>query len=64
MKDVCDGAALLSVVHYYCPDVMKLEGTSHSLLTVKFYFQGALLGVESNAFGLNCKNHHQVQRNV
>ena len=27
MKDVCDGAALLSVVHYYCPDVMKLEGT-------------------------------------
>uniref|UniRef100_A0A8C5ASH8 CKK domain-containing protein n=1 Tax=Gadus morhua TaxID=8049 RepID=A0A8C5ASH8_GADMO len=26
MKDVCDGAALLSVVHYYCPDVMKLEG--------------------------------------
>ncbi|XP_059920089.1 calmodulin-regulated spectrin-associated protein 1-B isoform X2 [Gadus macrocephalus] len=25
MKDVCDGAALLSVVHYYCPDVMKLE---------------------------------------
>ncbi|KAG7266535.1 LOW QUALITY PROTEIN: hypothetical protein CRUP_000995 [Coryphaenoides rupestris] len=25
MKDVSDGAALLAVVHYYCPDVMKLE---------------------------------------
>ncbi|KAJ3604003.1 hypothetical protein NHX12_028744 [Muraenolepis orangiensis] len=25
MKDVCDGAALLAAVHYYCPDVMKLE---------------------------------------
>ncbi|XP_061749359.1 calmodulin-regulated spectrin-associated protein 1-B-like isoform X2 [Nerophis ophidion] len=25
MRDVCDGAALLSVVHYYCPDLMKLE---------------------------------------
>lgn len=30
MKDVCDGAALLAVVHYYCPDVMKLEGTETS----------------------------------
>lgn len=27
MRDVCDGAALLTVVHYYCPDLMKLEGT-------------------------------------
>ncbi|XP_018609283.2 calmodulin-regulated spectrin-associated protein 1-B-like isoform X3 [Scleropages formosus] len=25
MKDVCDGAALLAVVHYYCPDHMKLD---------------------------------------
>ncbi|XP_026177094.1 calmodulin-regulated spectrin-associated protein 1-B isoform X3 [Mastacembelus armatus] len=25
MRDVCDGAALLAVVHYYCPDIMKLE---------------------------------------
>ncbi|XP_072243558.1 calmodulin-regulated spectrin-associated protein 1-B isoform X2 [Leuresthes tenuis] len=25
MRDVCDGAALLTVVHYYCPDIMKLE---------------------------------------
>ncbi|KAJ8286573.1 hypothetical protein GJAV_G00040720 [Gymnothorax javanicus] len=25
MKDVCDGAALLAVVHYYCPELMKLE---------------------------------------
>uniref|UniRef100_A0A8C6P894 Calmodulin regulated spectrin-associated protein 1b n=1 Tax=Nothobranchius furzeri TaxID=105023 RepID=A0A8C6P894_NOTFU len=25
MRDVCDGAALLIVVHYYCPDIMKLE---------------------------------------
>ncbi|XP_026199068.1 calmodulin-regulated spectrin-associated protein 1-B isoform X1 [Anabas testudineus] len=25
MRDVCDGAALLAVVHYYCPDLMKLE---------------------------------------
>uniref|UniRef100_A0A3B4FN71 Calmodulin regulated spectrin associated protein 1 n=1 Tax=Pundamilia nyererei TaxID=303518 RepID=A0A3B4FN71_9CICH len=25
MRDVCDGAALLTVVHYYCSDLMKLE---------------------------------------
>uniref|UniRef100_A0A3Q3QC75 CKK domain-containing protein n=1 Tax=Monopterus albus TaxID=43700 RepID=A0A3Q3QC75_MONAL len=25
MRDVCDGAALLAVVHYYCPDLVKLE---------------------------------------
>ncbi|XP_015251057.1 PREDICTED: calmodulin-regulated spectrin-associated protein 1 isoform X1 [Cyprinodon variegatus] len=25
MRDVCDGAALLAVVHFYCPDIMKLE---------------------------------------
>uniref|UniRef100_UPI003AAE7B97 calmodulin-regulated spectrin-associated protein 1-B n=1 Tax=Centroberyx gerrardi TaxID=166262 RepID=UPI003AAE7B97 len=25
MRDVCDGTALLTVVHYYCPDLMKLE---------------------------------------
>ncbi|XP_023199416.1 calmodulin-regulated spectrin-associated protein 1-B isoform X2 [Xiphophorus maculatus] len=25
MRDVCDGAALLTVVHYYCPHIMKLE---------------------------------------
>ncbi|KAM3867958.1 calmodulin-regulated spectrin-associated protein 1-B [Diretmus argenteus] len=25
MRDVCDGAALLTLVHYYCPDLMKLE---------------------------------------
>lgn len=27
MRDVSDGAALLTVVHYYCPDLMKLDGT-------------------------------------
>ncbi|CDQ63724.1 unnamed protein product [Oncorhynchus mykiss] len=26
MKDMCDGAALLSVVHFYCPECMRLEG--------------------------------------
>uniref|UniRef100_A0A8C8GFU0 Uncharacterized protein n=1 Tax=Oncorhynchus tshawytscha TaxID=74940 RepID=A0A8C8GFU0_ONCTS len=25
MKDMCDGAALLSVVHFYCPECMRLE---------------------------------------
>lgn len=25
MRDVCDGAALLTVVHYYCSDLMKVE---------------------------------------
>ncbi|XP_046871283.1 calmodulin-regulated spectrin-associated protein 1-B isoform X1 [Hypomesus transpacificus] len=25
MRDVCDGAALLTLVHYYCPDLMKLD---------------------------------------
>lgn len=25
MRDVCDGAALLTVVHYYCPELMKIE---------------------------------------
>lgn len=26
MKDVCDGTALLAVVHFYCPELMRLEG--------------------------------------
>lgn len=26
MRDVCDGAALLTVVHSYCPEHIKLEG--------------------------------------
>ncbi|XP_016404115.1 calmodulin-regulated spectrin-associated protein 1-B-like [Sinocyclocheilus rhinocerous] len=25
MKDVCDGAALLAVVHFYCPEYMRLD---------------------------------------
>ncbi|XP_058861720.1 calmodulin-regulated spectrin-associated protein 1 isoform X4 [Acipenser ruthenus] len=25
VKDVCDGAALLAVIHYYCPELMKLD---------------------------------------
>lgn len=25
MRDICDGAALLTVVHYYCPEIMKIE---------------------------------------
>ncbi|XP_013861994.1 calmodulin-regulated spectrin-associated protein 1a isoform X2 [Austrofundulus limnaeus] len=25
LKDVCDGAALLAVIHFYCPDVIRLE---------------------------------------
>ncbi|XP_070689557.1 calmodulin-regulated spectrin-associated protein 1-B [Pempheris klunzingeri] len=25
MRDICDGAALLTIVHYYCPDLIKLE---------------------------------------
>nr|XP_055036521.1 calmodulin-regulated spectrin-associated protein 1-B-like isoform X2 [Misgurnus anguillicaudatus] len=25
MKDVCDGAALLTVVHFYCPEYMRLD---------------------------------------
>ncbi|XP_042612680.1 calmodulin-regulated spectrin-associated protein 1-B-like isoform X3 [Cyprinus carpio] len=25
IRDVCDGAALLTMVHYYCPDLMKLD---------------------------------------
>ncbi|XP_072228129.1 calmodulin-regulated spectrin-associated protein 1a isoform X2 [Leuresthes tenuis] len=25
LKDVCDGAALLAVIHFYCPEVIKLE---------------------------------------
>lgn len=26
MRDGSDGAALLAVVHYYCPEQMKLDG--------------------------------------
>lgn len=26
LRDACDGMALLAVVHFYCPDVVKLEG--------------------------------------
>ncbi|KAI5612921.1 calmodulin regulated spectrin-associated protein 1a isoform X2 [Silurus asotus] len=25
MKDLCDGAALLTIIHYYCPEYMRLE---------------------------------------
>ncbi|RVE65968.1 hypothetical protein OJAV_G00121740 [Oryzias javanicus] len=25
LKDVCDGAALLTVIHFYCPEVIRLE---------------------------------------
>uniref|UniRef100_A0A673A2X4 Calmodulin regulated spectrin-associated protein 1a n=1 Tax=Sphaeramia orbicularis TaxID=375764 RepID=A0A673A2X4_9TELE len=25
LKDVCDGAALLAVIHFYCPEVIRLE---------------------------------------
>ncbi|XP_051962428.1 LOW QUALITY PROTEIN: calmodulin-regulated spectrin-associated protein 1-B-like [Xyrauchen texanus] len=25
MKDVCDGAALLTVIHFYCPEYMRLD---------------------------------------
>ncbi|XP_051534210.1 calmodulin-regulated spectrin-associated protein 1a isoform X1 [Myxocyprinus asiaticus] len=25
MKDVCDGAALLTVIHFYCPEIMRLD---------------------------------------
>ncbi|XP_016131065.1 calmodulin-regulated spectrin-associated protein 1-B-like [Sinocyclocheilus grahami] len=33
-RDVCDGAALLTVVHYYCPDLMKLDaGKEERILT-------------------------------
>lgn len=27
LKDVCDGAALLAVIHFYCPELIRLEGT-------------------------------------
>lgn len=26
MKGVCDGAALLAVIHFYCPEYMRLDG--------------------------------------
>ncbi|XP_007898499.2 calmodulin-regulated spectrin-associated protein 1-B isoform X3 [Callorhinchus milii] len=25
MRDVCDGCSLLAIIHYYCPELMKLE---------------------------------------
>ena len=31
MKDVCDGSALLAVVHFYCPAIVRLEGMSSGL---------------------------------
>lgn len=37
LKDVCDGAALLTVVHFYCPEYMKLDGTTHTLIDVSQY---------------------------
>lgn len=26
LRDVCDGMALLAVIHFYCPELIKLEG--------------------------------------
>lgn len=31
MRDGSDGAALLAVVHYYCPEQMKLDGECRTL---------------------------------
>lgn len=36
MRDVCDGAALLTVVHSYCPDHIKLEGKFTSSTRSRF----------------------------
>lgn len=27
VKDVCDGTALLAVIHFYCPELIRLDGT-------------------------------------
>lgn len=32
MRDVSDGASLMTVVHYYCPDLIKLDGTQSTKL--------------------------------
>lgn len=39
MRDVCDGAALLTVVHSYCPDHIKLEGEFTSSTLSRFHKQ-------------------------
>lgn len=31
MRDGSDGAALLAVIHYYCPEQMKLDGEWRTL---------------------------------
>lgn len=33
LKDVCDGTALLAVIHFYCPELIRLEGTEIGLIT-------------------------------
>lgn len=33
MRDGSDGAALLAVVHYYCPEHMKLDGECRAPLS-------------------------------
>lgn len=39
MRDVCDGAALLTVVHSYCPDHIKLEGKFSNCALCRFWKQ-------------------------
>lgn len=45
MRDVCDGAALLTVVHSYCPDHIKLEGEFTSSARSRFREHKRQLGI-------------------
>lgn len=48
MRDGSDGAALLAVVHYYCPEQMKLDGEWRTL---------PLNRPERNSVHLTCKKN-------
>lgn len=43
LKDVCDGAALLAVIHFYCPELIRLEGAvAISRISVEFMVNAVL----------------------
>jgi len=64
MRDVCDGAALLTVVNYYCPDLMKLEGMQSlrawTLTHSRTHIHPLNLNYQLTSKDISCKEHHAL----
>ncbi|XP_058473097.1 calmodulin-regulated spectrin-associated protein 1a isoform X1 [Solea solea] len=56
LKDVCDGSALLAVIHFYCPDLIRLEDVCLKEVPsiADSLYNIALLGEFSNEYLNKC----------